>query len=134
MAIQKQKKKTWEWCSRYIRLKHADSDGICECYTCGKKYHWKQIQAGHGLSGRTNNILFNEDIIRPQCSFCNVKMMGKLDEFGAKLRVELGDAYDEYLKTKRDVKKYTEEELKELEEMFKTKAKEFAKAKNQIIK
>ena len=61
-------------------------------------------------------------------------MMGKLDEFGAKLRVELGDAYDKYLKTKRDVKKYTEEELKELEEMFKMKAKEFAKAKNQIIK
>ena len=33
--------------SQYIRCKYADKNGMVECYTSGKKYHWKEIQCGH---------------------------------------------------------------------------------------
>jgi len=135
MAIQKQKKKTWDWFSKYIRLKYADENGMCKCYTCGREYHWKKIQCGHGLGGRTNNIIFNEDICKPQCYGCNVLQYGKLDEFGAKLRAEIGDfTYDHYLRTKHDVKKFTDYELKTLEEKYKILAKDLAEQKKQEIK
>lgn len=130
--IQKQKKKTWAWFSKYMRLKHSDKKGMCECYTCGRKMKWneKNCQAGHGIGGRTNNILFNEDIVRPQCYGCNVCGYGKLDEFGYKLSQEIGqDKYNDILKNKRKVKKYTEQELKEMEEFYKAQVKRLLKEK-----
>lgn len=127
--IQKQKKKTWAWFSKYIRLKHASSSGLCSCYTCGQVLPWKQIQAGHGIGGRSNNVLFNEDIVRPQCYGCNVAQYGKLDEFGAKLRKEIGKKYDKYLKEKHLEKHYTEQELIDMEQEFKAKAKLLAEEK-----
>ena len=36
--------------SQYIRLSNTDKHGYCTCVTCGKKYFWKQIQAGHFMS------------------------------------------------------------------------------------
>lgn len=129
--IQKQKKKTWAWFSKYIRLKYSDQDGMCECYTCGRKMKWndKNCQAGHGIGGRTNSVLFEEDIVRVQCYGCNVCQYGKLDEFGAKLRNEIGIIYDHILKGKHEVKIFTELELKEMEETYKRKAKELAQQK-----
>ena len=52
------KKKVWTLCSKYIRLKYSDKDGNCTCFTCDTVKPWKEMQAGHGISGRTNSILF----------------------------------------------------------------------------
>jgi len=131
--IQKQKKKTWKWFSKYIRVKHSDENGYCTCYTCGRVMKWndRNCQAGHGIGGRTNNILFNEDIVRPQCYGCNVCGYGRLDEFADKLEKEIGRTkYKKILKSKREIKKYTEKELKEMEKHYKDKFFEIIEEKN----
>lgn len=100
-SLKSAKKAAWKACSEYVRLKHADDDGYCECYTCGKKIFWKTIkdgrkllvqgiQAGHGVAGRSAAVLFNEDIIKPQCYGCNVMQAGRFDIFQHKLRQEIG--------------------------------------------
>ncbi len=66
------KKKAWVAFSISIRVSSADKDGRCLCYTCGKKYHWKELQAGHFTAGRSNSILFDGRQVRPQCYICNV--------------------------------------------------------------
>jgi len=132
--IQKQKRKTWEWFSKYIRLKYADHQGNCTCYTCGKKYPWKKMQAGHGMGGRTNNILFDERIVRAQCYGCNIRQYGRLDEFGDKLRKEIGEkTYSDILKNKYLTRSYSNAELNEMIEYYKNKAIEIAHKKSLFI-
>jgi hypothetical protein len=52
------------------------------------------MQAGHGIAGRNNAILFEEKIVRPQCVGCNYFGGGKYAIFTGKLMDELG--YQEY--------------------------------------
>jgi hypothetical protein len=52
--------------------------------------HWKEAQAGHGLSGRGNSILFDPEICRPQCISCNIFKGGNYDIFHQKLIKETG--------------------------------------------
>ena len=75
------KTRTWKLFSEYIRRKHADCDGICVCFTCGVRKPWKEIQAGHGISGRGNFVLFLEEVVKPQCSTCNVLKGGNYEIF-----------------------------------------------------
>ena len=46
---------------------------------------WKESQAGHGISGRGNYILFMEEVVRPQCPACNVLKGGYYEVFVPKL-------------------------------------------------
>lgn len=114
------KKKVWALFSKYIRLRYADWDGIVQCYTCPKKKHWKQMQAGHGFGGRSNSILFEEKIVRPQCYGCNIMMKGNYDIFHAKLEKEYGfGILQEFIEIKRQTKQFTGEELKNLAKHYK---------------
>ena len=83
------KKKAWKLCSEYIRRKYADSSGMARCISCGKLAHWKELQAGHLIAGRTNAILFEERGIRPQCGACNYQE-GNTVGFMIGLEKELG--------------------------------------------
>lgn len=65
------KKKAWAIFSRYIRKKYSDENGYVKCVTCGHINHWKNLQAGHFIPGRTNSILFHEKGVHPQCRRCN---------------------------------------------------------------
>jgi len=56
---------------RLVRLKHSDDNGYCQCVTCGKVDHYKNMQGGHFIPrGRTVFKLFEENI-HPQCPHCN---------------------------------------------------------------
>jgi hypothetical protein len=113
------KQKVWDMFSKYIRLKYSDKDGFVICYTCGTKKFWKKMQAGHGLSGRGNSILFDEEIVRPQCPQCNIFMHGNPDVFHMKLIKEFGEYFFERkLREKNTVKKFTQSELRELYEHY----------------
>ncbi|MBC96396.1 MAG: hypothetical protein CME63_01495 [Halobacteriovoraceae bacterium] len=72
------KTKAWKLLSEIIRREAADENGICECVTCHKREHWKRMQAGHFVPGRTNSILFEEIGIHVQCVKCNVMLSGNL--------------------------------------------------------
>lgn len=109
------KKKAWSRCSIYVRKRYANAYGYVKCYTCGIVKYWKDIQAGHGFSGRGNAILFEEDIIRPQCYGCNVCNAGKLHIFTYKLRKELGNKrFEELYKQQFGYKSFTQDELQEI--------------------
>ena len=66
-SLSKIKKKVWQEFSKYIRLRDSDSNGNCSCITCGVVKPYKEMQAGHLLDGRTNSILFDEEIVYSQC-------------------------------------------------------------------
>jgi len=114
------KKKVWEVFSKYIRLSYSDKDGYVICYTCGRKLRWQDADAGHGASGRGNSILFDERLVRPQCTHCNIFLKGNYDVFHAKLIKEYGKNFlDEINRLKKTVKKFTQSELNEKYEHYK---------------
>ena len=84
------KAKAWRMMSELVRRKYANRNGDCQCYTCGKTLPWRHIQAGHGISGRGNFVLFLEEVIKPQCPTCNVMKSGDYNRFIPKLIDEYG--------------------------------------------
>ena len=88
--------------SRYVRLSAADEFGMCECVTCGKRYHWKQIQAGHFIPAAEGNATrFLLENIHPQCMRCNVNLGGNAPEYYPYMVKRYGEDFVEALKAKR---------------------------------
>lgn len=88
--------------SRYIRLKDADSNGNCSCFTCGNIYHWKKIQGGHFQSRRHYSTRWCELNVKTQCAKCNLFSQGEQYIFGIKLGKEVANKL--YLQSKKTVK------------------------------
>lgn len=111
MSKKSKKNTAWRWFSKYIRLKYADKNGLCECVTCGIVKPWPDMQAGHGITGRSNSVLFLEEVVRPQCYSCNVGKQGNMNIYVRKLIEWYGiDGYDELMKEKHKPVKYTEQD------------------------
>lgn len=70
--FEKLKKKAWKIYSQYIRIMSANPNGIAMCVTCGVKKHWKKMQAGHFVSGRSGRVLYADKNAHVQCYRCNV--------------------------------------------------------------
>jgi len=120
LTIPKLKKKVWKVFSLYIRHKYAKR-GMVKCYTCGVVKPLKEMQCGHGLGGRGNSILFDEEICRPQCMQCNIFKGGAYDIFHAKLIEENGlEWFKSKLRQKSQTKQFTRKELEALYEKYKT--------------
>lgn len=93
----KMKKKAWSVFSKYIRLRDClettGTIGFGKCVTCGTRYPFKELQAGHILDGRTGMQFLDERGVFAQCYACNVCKHGNkeifvpwfLDTFGRKL-------------------------------------------------
>lgn len=110
--------------SKYIRLINSVGENV-SCYTCGNVFHWKKMQAGHGIGGRTNAILFMEEIVKPQCVGCNVFGAGKYAIFTRKLIDELGlERYDEIVRMSNTPVKYTQEDYQRIYDEYKVKVDE----------
>ena len=128
LSIKKLKHKVWKVFSLYIRLKDADALGYTHCYTCGVRIpaietqEEKGAEAGHGLGGRNNSILFDEELVKPQCKRCNIFLGGNYDIFHAKLIKEHGlKWFENKLKLKNQSKQFTVEELNKLYVYYKAK-------------
>ena len=63
--------------SEYIRLKAAYEGGYCQCITCGKFYHWRELDNGHYISRTVKAVRFNEINCNPQCTWCNLRRQGQ---------------------------------------------------------
>lgn len=108
VTITKIKAKAWSEFSLFIRLKYSDVYGMAVCYTCGAKKHYKSLQAGHGIGGRNNAVLFMEEVVRPQCAGCNLFGGGKYSIFTEKLIGEYGaEKYAEFVRESNKEKKMT---------------------------
>ena len=74
--------------SRYIRSKYADDERKAECFTCGKRAHVLDLQAGHFMSRRYHATKYDYDNTRVQCYSCNVGLHGNQYFFGVQLDAE----------------------------------------------
>ena len=100
--------------SQYIRCKYADKNGMVECYTSGKKYHWKEIQCGHFIPRANLGTRWLEANCRPQSLEENYYKMGNIEEFEYKLNLE-NNSVVEYLREEaKQITKPTKDELKGL--------------------
>ena len=79
------KAKAWKLMSELVRRKYANAEGYASCFTCGKVQHWTEMDAGHGIGGRGNYVLFLEELIKPQCKVCNGYQGGRYEIFLLKL-------------------------------------------------
>lgn len=89
------KKKTWSLFSEFIRKRGCSHDGINTCVTCGINAHWKDLQAGHFIDGRNNSVLFNEEIVWPQCMRCNIFLKGNKIQYVQFMVRTLGKSFDD---------------------------------------
>lgn len=100
--------------SQYIRCKYADSNGIVECYTSGKKIEWTKIQNGHFIPRSNLGTRWLESNCRPQSEHDNCFLSGNLDVFENKLESEHSGIVDYLQEVARQVSKPTKDELKSL--------------------
>lgn len=103
--------------SIYIRRRYAKND-IAECVTCGKKDHWKKLQAGHFMSRKHYATRWDEENVQVQCVGCNVYRYGEQYKFSKYLGQELSD---ELLAKSREAQKFKDWELEEMIDMYKEK-------------
>jgi hypothetical protein len=109
------KKKAWKLFSEWIRRRDADEGGTVNCYTCGALFFWKELHAGHAIPGRHNAVLFDEEIVKPQCPTDNIWKGGQYHIFATKLIKEHGmEWWDQKLIDSRKVVKYTASDLEDL--------------------
>lgn len=107
--------------SQYIRLRYAKNE-IAECYTCGKKDHYKKLQCGHFQSRKHYATRWDEDNCQVQCYSCNVMKYGEQYKFGLKLEKEKGYGFPEKLLNKtKNIVKFTDQEILEKIQYFKDK-------------
>lgn len=99
-SISKLKHKLDAVFSKYIRTKYS-KNGICACFTCGKKMTIAQAQNGHFVARSYLATRFDEDNCRPQCVGDNLFGNGKPLDFEEHLREEIGDERVDALKQRR---------------------------------
>jgi len=95
--------------SEYVRRRYAVND-IAECVTCGKKDHWKNLQAGHFISRKHYATRWNEENVQVQCVKCNVYRYGEQYLFGLHLGQEVSERL---LQESREIVKFSDHDLEE---------------------
>jgi len=123
-SLSKVKKELWVIFSQYIRMRDCfETTGSTEwglCITCGKRYHFKMLQAGHFVAGRHSANLFSEKGTHAQCYNCNINLKGNTLEYRRQIIKKYGDGVDgELEKEAREVRKYTIPELEETIQEYK---------------
>jgi len=108
--------------SKYIRLRDADQNGYCRCVTCGERYHWKKIQAGHFISRKHYATRWDENNVHAQCVACNVFRAG--EQYKYSLYLGNDTSLDLLTKSKQSVK-FMDFELEEMCKIYNEKIESF---------
>ena len=99
----------------YIRFR----DSNCSCISCGRSSGAK-VNAGHYKSvGSTPSLRFCELNCHLQCEHCNMFKSGNIENYRINLIDKIGLGNVEWLEGPHEPKKYTCEELKEIELKYK---------------
>ena len=122
------KKKCCTEFSIYIRTRDCLRTTGCSsfglCVTCGKRYHFKLLQAGHFVSGRHLGNLFSEMGTHAQCYNCNINLKGNTLVYRRKIIELYGEGWDEKLEQEASqIKKIKPFEYEEMIKNFKMKTK-----------
>ena len=105
--------------SIYIRRRNAVED-IAECFTCGKRDHWKRLQNGHFQSRKYYSTRWDKLNCQVQCPKCNIFNQGEQYAFSKKLDQQYGEGTSNELSLKAKVlSKLTTNEIEEIIETYK---------------
>ena len=99
-TISKLKKELDKWFSLYIRLREATDEGMVQCFTSGRIYHYKQMHAGHFMSRRYLATRFCENNGQAQSPADNLFGQGEQYKFGLNLDIKYGEGTAEELQYK----------------------------------
>ncbi len=99
-TISKLKKELDKWFSLYIRLRDATSEGMVQCITSGRLYHYKNIHAGHFMSRRYLATRWCELNVSAQSAADNLFGQGEQYKFGLALDHKYGEGTAEELQIK----------------------------------
>ena len=109
--------------SIYIRKREANWKDEIVCFTCPRRMHWKEADAGHFFLRQhdwTTELGGDERNIQAQCSGCNRYMRGRPQTFALNLTKKYGNSILEELQSKKDTpKKWKIPELEALIEKYK---------------
>ena len=101
------------------RISAADDNGYCECVSCRRKYHFKDMDGGHWIpKGSSSYWALEVENVQPQCKGCNGFGM-KYGSAEAQYTLWMQDTYgrefiDNMLATKGDVKKLCKADYEEM--------------------
>lgn len=70
----------------------AGLGGLIPCYTCGQYHHFKDMDCGHMIIRKFFGTRWKREILRPQCTSCNLYHEGRHTEFRKRLVSEIGEA------------------------------------------
>ena len=102
--------------SKYVRQYYADKNGVCTCYTCGRRLPWKGMDCSHFISRRFNGTRFDLDNLRACCQHCNRVLHGNLEKYREHLLRDIGEERIRALDRKKNQKISTPELEAMLEE------------------
>ena len=104
--------------SIYIRTRNAKNE-IVECVTCGVKKHFSEMDAGHFVSRRHYATRWASSNCHVQCKKCNNWGAGESYLMGKYIDRTYGEGTaDELITMSRQIKKFTDEDLKDLIEQY----------------
>jgi len=96
-SISKLKKELDKYFSLYIRLRWATKEGLCQCVTCGKVAHYKEMHNSHFQSRKHLSTRWNEQNCQVGCVRCNVFNYGEQFKFSIYLENKYGKGTAETL-------------------------------------
>ena len=99
-SISKLKKDLDKWFSLFIRLRDATDEGLVQCFTSGRVYHYKSIHAGHFMSRKRLATRWCESNVQPQSAADNLFGQGNQYQFGLNLDAKYGEGTAEELQIK----------------------------------
>ena len=107
-TISKLKKELDKYFSLYIRLRDATDEGMVQCFTSGRVYHYKSIHAGHFMSRRCLSTRWCEINVQPQSAADNLFAQGEQYKFGLNLDAKYGEGTAENLQIKsKQIQKFS---------------------------
>ena len=110
-SLKSLKDEAWKWWSIHVRQLGMDSQGFNICYTCGRRVHWKEGNAGHY---RHDAYDYDPQNVKFQCVFCNLGESGRADNFYIHLKEEYGEIEAERLRKRKKWNNYTRTELESI--------------------
>jgi hypothetical protein len=113
----------WKVFSEFIRLRDADQNGFCKCFTCSNIRYWRDMDCGHGIGRQHKGTKYNEQNNHAQCGKCNGFEGGRSDVYKEEMNRRYGPhTWELMLVASKKPKKYTHFELEALTEHYKREA------------
>lgn len=91
--------RVWELCKQITRARYGNT-----CISCGKEVHGNQQHTGHYFRKKfvPLQIKYRLDILRVQCSYCNLRLAGNLEWYTIGL-IKEGYTTDKFLEIAQSV-------------------------------